>query len=68
MSYIQFEKALTQEQKEKSLVSHYEDHLSKVEKAHTHPLYMEVKRVMNFMKKDILLEYKRKNLTSSEGT
>ena len=56
---IEFEKGTTQEQKEKVLMSYYEEHLAKVKKAHANPLWNEIRGFVETLRPDILAQQRK---------
>ena len=56
---IKFEKDTTQEQREKVLVSYYEEHMRDVERAHNNPLWMEIRGFAKTLKPEILAQQRR---------
>ena len=56
---IQFSKGLSQQQKEKVLVSYYEEHLEEVERAHAHSYWLDVRGFVETLRPEILAQQRR---------
>lgn len=64
---IKFEKDTTQEQREKVLLSYYEEHKRHLRKAHNHKLWLETRGFVETLRPEILAMKRREIVNSKKA-